>query len=106
MKDGFFFIIESIAHFESLPECDQPFVIGRSMGTLSSIKCSPLPIAGVPFSNLPGQSKHVVGLSKSLVVHSAYYILKKCVLVARPSDISSHPHSYTVTALPNTVESD
>lgn len=103
MKNGKFFIIESILHFPSLSIDSQPFVIGRSMGTISCVPCSPPPLSGIVFDKLAGQSTWVIGLSKSLIVYSANDIFKKCVLVLKPS---AHIHSYIVTALPNSVESD
>jgi len=104
MLDGTFFIIEAIMHFSNLPLDNQPFIIGRSMGSISNVKCCPLPVLDKSFSKLSGQSTHLVGLSKSLKVYSANDISKKCVLV--PIADSLHPHSYVVTALPNSLETD
>lgn len=104
MKDDTFFIIEAIMHFPNLSLDNQPFIIGRSMGCISSVKCCPLPILDTSFSKLSGQSTHLIGLSKSLKVFSANDISKKCVLV--PIVDSRHPHSYVVTAIPNSLETD
>ena len=105
MKDGIFFIIESIIYFDSMPLNNQPFIIGRSMGSILSTKCSPRPLNGICFNQLPGQSTMVVGLSKSLIAYSTSDILKKCVIV-QSTNPHAHIHSYVVTALPNSVESD
>lgn len=105
MKDGSFFIIECILLFDSMPLQNQPLIIGRSMGSISSTTCSPAPLNGISFDKILGQSASVVGLSRSLVAYSASDILKKCVVVASPNP-HAHVHSYVVTALPNSVESD
>lgn len=105
MKNGSFFVIESILYFHSLPLTDQPFLIGRTLGSISNIKCCPPPISDISFSDLPGQSAKLVGLSKSLIAFSANDISKKCVLVLRPAD-NLHAHSYVATAMPNSIETD
>lgn len=104
MKDGSFFIIQAIILFDCLPLNNQPFVVGRTMGTISSVKCNPPPIDDIDFSNLPGQSTKLLGLSKSLIAYSADSIFKKCVLL--PQSDSFNAHSYIVTAIPNSVETD
>jgi hypothetical protein len=73
------------------------------MGTISCVPCSHPHLSGIVFDKLAGQSTWVIGLSKSLIVYSANDIIKKCVLVLKPS---VHIQSYIVTAIPNSVESD
>lgn len=102
MINDSFFMIDSIISFESLPPEINILIVGRTMGTISKVLCSPPPINNVSFSNLPGQSQKLVGLSSELFVYLPCDILKKCVIGFN----NELTETYVVTALTNSIESD
>ena len=72
------------------------------MGSFSKTKFSPDSLSGISFSNLPGQSTKLVGLSSHLVAFRPEDIVKKGVVGLNNVEFQT----FVVTALPNSLESD
>jgi len=103
MKTEDFFLIENIVSFDCLPtNLPSVFIVGRIMGSFSKTKFSPDLLSGISFSNLPGQSTKLVGLSSHLDAFRPEDIVKKGVVGLNNVEFQT----FVVTALPNRLESD
>lgn len=101
MKEDYFFMIEIIISFQSLPLEGNIILVGRVMGTISNVKYLPS-IDNVSFSNFPGQSRKLIGLSTELTAFRPNDIIKKCVIGFN----NELTETFVVTPLVNSLESD
>jgi hypothetical protein len=101
MKDGNFFMIESILTIQ-IDNISKAFVIGRKLGTHSKKTYVPEPIKGTTFSEIPGHTTRLIGLSNELYAYDPISIKAKgvCAMMNKLTE------TFVITAIVNTFETD
>ena len=101
IDDGSFLLIDSIVFFPDI-ECreNQAFVMGRTLGSTSSVLYTPKSGDHV-FNSIEGQTARLEGTS-NLKSYLIKHVKRKCVV----SYISPLSNKFVVTAIPNTLETD
>jgi hypothetical protein len=101
MKDNNFFLIESIWYLKT-NLISRALLVGRILGNFSKQTYLPEPIHDTVFSEIPGQTTKLSGLSLECLAYDPVQIKSKCVA----SLCNNLTETFILTALSNTKETD